>query len=62
MLNGACEISAFYLSERVGVEVDGATNIEMVRFGGQLVYRDRKRVLRAGKVTGQEEWSVGVSQ
>ena len=44
------------------VKADGATNMEMVRFGGQLVYRDRKRVLRAGKVTGQEEWSVGVSQ
>jgi hypothetical protein len=29
MLNGAGEISAFYLSERVRVQADGATNVEM---------------------------------
>ena len=62
MLNGAGEISAFYLGERVGVKAYGATNVEMVRFGGQLVYRDCKRVLRARKVTRQEEWSVHGSQ
>jgi hypothetical protein len=34
----------------------------MIRFGGQLVYRYHKRVLRARKVTRQEEWSVYGSQ
>jgi hypothetical protein len=62
MLDGACEISALYLCERVRVKADGATNMEMVRFGGQLVYRNRERVLWAGKVTRQEEWSVDTSQ